>query len=228
MNTSIDQLVMLLSSDWFFLKWHLLGLNTLPEVKAALQRRCRVLVEEFLDGEVDYWMISFTPERISLTQDKFFRFAASNKLSESDIKILQNIADGNVGCEQNDVSLLMNLTLLLIRIPSEASQEPLASNIVGVIRATSMMFELDTSSMDSEWLSSNSKWDSKLRQITKDLPEYVADFAQDLMTISNKFLLFWDALLEKLDGSEKTSLIAWYRATALELVGHHIEFPLAK
>jgi hypothetical protein len=83
-------------------------------------------------------------------------------------------------------------------------------------------------SMAAEFLSSNSAWDKQLREMTPDLPEYLADFAQDIVTGWDKFLLFWRMVLGKLDTDQKVSLIAWYKATALKLVGHHIELPLAE
>jgi len=76
MTNSIDQLVILLSADWFLPKWHLLGLHSTPQAIAAFQRRCRALTLEFSDGEVDYWLVSFEEERIAQTRDNFYAAAA--------------------------------------------------------------------------------------------------------------------------------------------------------
>lgn len=230
MSKSIDQLVMLLSSDWFLPKWHLLGLGAQPEAKAALQKSCRTLTVEFLDGEVDYWMISFDPARIGRTQANFFAAVVRSKLSVSDVEVLQRIANRTEDEEndQRDASLLVSLTLLLTTSGAEVADESLGERVISAVRSTSRAFELDMASIAPEWLCSNSEWDKQLREMTADLPEYLADFAQDLVTSSNKFLLFWKALMGKVDTDQRASLVAWYKVTALKLVGQHIELPLTE
>lgn len=230
MSKTIDQLVMLLSSDWFFSKWHLLGLGSPPVAREALQQSCRALTVEFLDGEVDYWMISFDPERIRRTQANFFAAAVRSKLSESDVDVLQRIANRTEDEENghHDASLLVSLTLLLATSGAEAADEFLDKSVISRVRSTSRTFEFDMESMAPEWLCSRTEWDMRLREMTNDLPEFLADFAQDIITSSTKFHVFWKAVIEKLDTSQKASLVAWYQATALKLVGQHIELPLAE
>ena len=230
MSCPIDQLIMLLSSDWFLPKWHLLGLEAPPKAKAALQQHCRAMTMELLDGEVNYWMISFDAERIERTQADFFSGALKSKLPKFDIEILGRIADRTKDEEngQHNASLLISLTLLLTTCPTEAADLPLAPSIISTVRSTSHIFELDIKSMATESSCSTSEWDKRLRETTPDLPEYIADFAQDIVTNGNKFFLFWKAVLGNLDTDQKLSLIAWYKTAALKLVGHRIELPFAE
>jgi len=218
---------MLLSSDWFFPKWELIGLRTPSHTKLHLQMVCRTLTVEFLAGEHDYWMISFAPARIHRTEGKFFAALGSSELSESDLDVLRNIAERDADVErvQFDTSILVSLTLHLTRSGAESATESLGERVLSEVRSAVRILELDTDGMTEEWLCSNSDWDQQLRQATADLPEYIADFAEDLVTGTDKFNCFWKTVTGELDAEERASLANWYREAALDLAGQTIELP---
>ena len=62
-----DDLVMLLSTDWFLPYWFVLGIGAEDERKVCVKEGCRKIVKQIMSGAREYWHVSFSEERISET-----------------------------------------------------------------------------------------------------------------------------------------------------------------
>src|SRR6267142_2238588 len=83
MTPMMDIIVMLLSSDWFFEKWSLLGLDAELNDKRRLQELCRRIVGQILANAKKYWSADFSEERKSVTSRMFFDSVACRGLGDS-------------------------------------------------------------------------------------------------------------------------------------------------
>jgi hypothetical protein len=226
MNKNIDQLAMLLSTDWFLNFWPSLGLQSPLASRLKMKDRCRDIVVDFFAGESDYWLVSFDDSRIRSTYDSFFAAAAAVKLIGRDVEFLRRIANQTAtdlaDAEQNE--LLESLTQLLVsdRDPDVIKHLPLH-----LIETVSLIY-LDIKNANVDFVSfsmrSGTKWDQQIRNMTSGLPEYLADFASSLTSQTMSFPKFWGALTNNIASqSELQLLIRWYEETAMELVNRQLE-----
>src|ERR1700685_961556 len=70
-----DKLIMLLSTDWFFEYWPLIGLCIEKNRRNCLKTECREFVTQFVGGASEYWNISFAEDRLTATQTDFLAAA---------------------------------------------------------------------------------------------------------------------------------------------------------
>jgi hypothetical protein len=227
MTQIIDQLAMLLSTDWFAGKWCQFGMKSNSQIREAMKKKCRAIVSQLLDGESDYWSISFDDGRIRRTYDSFFSAATDSKLDASDIEFLRQIADQTpVEIKESEtIALLNSLTELLVADSSPEVAKNLSEDtitiVISIYTATSMI-DIDFVAL---CVNSNTDWDMKLREMTSGLPEYLADFATDICEQRSHFVQFWAQLVENISENELKNLRQWYSNTALELTQRNLEFP---
>jgi hypothetical protein len=227
MNQIIDQLAMLLSTDWFLGQWTLFGMKSDVPAREAMKEKCRTIVSQLFNGESDYWLVSFEDARIRNTYDSFFSAAVESKLHTSDIEFLREIADQTQGemKEANNTSLLKSLTQLLVSDSSPGVVKNLSSEVVAAIASTFAATSVNEVDFVPLCLISNTDWDKKIRDMTSGLPEYLADFASDVCERMLHFVQFWRQLNEKISLNERAQLLEWYSDTALELTKRNLEFP---
>lgn len=222
MKKNVDQLSMLLSSDWFADKWFLLGFWSDRLCRREMKRRCRQIVEEIFDGEQDYWQASFDDRRVNGTFEKFLLVAKESCLLEHDISRLKLIANGD-DSDMSEASLLENLTHLLINDRDQETLRNVTVTLVDKISAIWASFDVGFDFV-SESLASTSEWDAWLKTKTPGLPEYLADFSLNVYRKQGLFEKFWGKVLCDITNEEKDMLIAWYRGMAKELADCEISF----
>lgn len=227
MNQIIDQLAMLLSTDWFLGQSALFGMKSDVPAREAMKEKCRDVVLRLFDGESDYWLVSFEDARIRNTYDRFFSAAVESKLHTSDIEFLRQIADQTQSemKEADNTLLLKSLTQLLVSDSSSEVVKNLSSEVVATIASTFAAASINEMDFVSVCLGSNTDWDKKIRGMTPGLPEYLADFASDICERMLHFVQFWRQLNEKISSDERAQLLGWYSDTALELTKRSLEIP---
>lgn len=227
MNQIIDQLAMLLSTDWFLGQWIIFGMKSDMPARETMKEKCRTIVLQLFDGESDYWLVSFEDTRIRSTYDSFFSAAIESKLHISDIEFLREIADQTQieMKEASNISLLKSLTQLLVSEPSPEVVKNLSSEVVAEIASAFVAASVNEMDFVAPCLNSNTDWDKKIREMTSGLPEYLADFASDVCERTQYFVQFWRQLNEKFSSKERAQLLEWYSDTAFELTKRNLEFP---
>src|SRR5215470_15905210 len=65
----IDIVLMLLSTDWFYDHWDMIGLDIDQSKRRLFHTGCRDIVKEIMSGETDYWQTDFSEIRLSKTQE---------------------------------------------------------------------------------------------------------------------------------------------------------------
>jgi hypothetical protein len=73
-DTMVDQVVMLLSTDWFLPYWSLIGIEA-DEERLCVQKGCRQIVHEVMNGATDYYSVNFSYERLRATRRSVHAFA---------------------------------------------------------------------------------------------------------------------------------------------------------
>ena len=60
----LDHLVMLLSADWFFPYWDLIGIFTKDKRKSLLREGCREIVRQIMSTATQYYGTNFSVARV--------------------------------------------------------------------------------------------------------------------------------------------------------------------
>ncbi|WP_211443569.1 hypothetical protein [Collimonas humicola] len=225
MNPITDKIAMLLSTDWFFGKWHLWGLQSAEDVRRSMQQRCRSIVLDLLAGESDYWEVSFTEERLRRTFDDFFVAATESKMLGKDIDFLRQVASETVleSQEMSDISLLEILTQMLVSDLDSASKSGMPRELISKI---AMFFEdLSVSGVISECENPKSDWDKKIRDATADMPTRLGDFLLAVREQRHHFIQFWERLVATTSREERNQLRIWYNNAAFDLFGSQVDLP---
>jgi hypothetical protein len=227
MTQIIDQIVFLLSADWFMEKWYLLGMNSDLPTREAMKQKCRTIACELLDGTSDYWLVSFDNIRLERTYRDFFSATIDCKMDVSDVEILRQIADQTPVeiTEFENTTLLKSLTELLVSHPGTEVDENLSTNIIETATSTYAATRIIDVDFVTLCLSSKTDWDVKLRNLTSGLPEYLADFATDICEQRHHFVRFWALLVEQISEKERKNLLQWYQKTALDLTKRRVQPP---
>src|SRR5262249_15263754 len=77
MEMMIDQMIMLLSSDWFLPYWGMIGQSIDQQLQICVQQGCRAIVKQIVCGVEEYWLASFTVERQAETRSMFEKLSGS-------------------------------------------------------------------------------------------------------------------------------------------------------
>jgi len=114
MRGAFDRLAMLLSADWFRPHWHSIGIRVTLSQCAQFSEQCRDIVRRIMDGQMEYWNISFEESRTIDTYTRFFRLAEQCKFDQQDLEILTRIADESIfdSADSADGTLMLSLTQL--------------------------------------------------------------------------------------------------------------------
>jgi hypothetical protein len=225
MTPKADILAMLLSSDWFFEKWWLLGLHASPNEKRQLQKLCRQIVKQILGDAKQYWLVSFSEERKSVTSRMLFGAVSSCGLADSFAARIRELADGKGKREskKNFDVLFSATTEALIARPPQALPTSVIESVEHNWRIP-VSEELDSIETLAE--RSRTPWDTRMRSLTPDLPAYLPDWVVTICNQTSQCRKFWNSLVDSLSSADRTTLIQWYVAEARELAGAEFHPPI--
>jgi len=222
MNNRIDQIAMLLSTDWFADKWHLLGIQSDLLRCQKMKQKCRGLVDDLFGNELDYWLVSFEEVRIESTRKKFFSATVECSLEAQDIDRFNRILEDSEW-EMNDASILENLTRLLSANPDDETLEGLPRRLAE--KVANIWAKVDAPiDLKAELNASTTQWDLDIQKRTPGLPEYLGDFAISVCSKLSFFQQFWSHAMQNISKDERDKLLSWYRRMAQELAGVQIIF----
>lgn len=221
MKGALDRLVMLLSADWFKSHWHNIGISAESSQRERFLLECRYIVRRMMAGQSEYWQISFEAGRVNDTYSHFFRSAEQCEFDQHDLAILRGIADESIfetpGYE--NAALMLSLTQLFVQDPkfqlaNGGELSPLLVEKLGIICDTQVVPDF------GDWcLTSQTEWDVALRDLTPDLPDHLADFAELLFNQIDSSRKIWAHITSTVSGNERNLLAKLYSETAEELAG---------
>lgn len=226
MKGSLDRLVMLLSSDWFRSHWHDIGLMVAVGEQEQLVQDCRDIVRRMMDGQTEYWNISFEESRISATYNLFFGAIVRCKLGQHDVEILRSVADESIflatGSGGSD-ALILSLTQLFVQDPSFRIENG-GELSTKVIEKLSVICDAKVAP-DFRLLcqASTTSWDHVLRMLTPDLPDHLADFAELIFNQIDESSRIWAQISSTLNDEDQELLANLYSKAAEDLTGQRID-----
>lgn len=225
MNVQVYNLAMLLSVDWFFDSWSLLGARSTLKEKQLLQKQCRKIVEKILGGETEYWQCNFDSKRIESTKKLLLEAVNKSEAPESDALIFEGLISDKFLEENTTIELLTSLTNLLSTDTDPDVRGNLPLSLVDKVRGAFQAAYKDLPNFSSICLTPTTDWDKKILACTPDLPWYLGDFATSICKRTNVYVRFWTELTLIASPTELAALTLWYQENARLLAGIEIETP---
>lgn len=213
---------MLLSSDWFIPAWSICGLSSPVVVRQKIKECCRKIVSNIMIGEESYWDVEFSDERKRATDDCLVKCLIECRAAPHDIEVIRRLVGDGAGGAESKYDQVLASTLFSL-LASEYSrnidmQEGLSPKIFSVV----------SSSIDSaggieevKLLAKQavSDWDMWLGNVTKDVPRFFINVAQDICDATDGFSKSWAVINDRLSIDEQEMLVAWLNKWGLLLAG---------
>ena len=213
----IDQVVMLLSADWFAPYWHLIGIFAEDKKGSRLRKGCREIVRQIIGSATQYWHTNFSEARVKETRAMLDALIKRCDLEE----VTVNRIAGLISREDSPVDngtrwLIVMMTEQLLDRSVNAHLHPATTE--GLREKWSQLQNLDDFDFQAYCLNSASTWDRYLRNTTPDLPGMLADYVSAIASDS-KFDVLWAFINVKLTAKQKHELLSWYRSRGQSLTG---------
>lgn len=212
-----DKVVMLLSADWFFPHWHLIGIFTDDRKKSLLREGCREIVRQIMSTATQYWHTNFSEARVKESRAMFDVLLKRCDLEEVSVnRIIGLISSEGSPIDEGTRWLIVSMTEKLLNGSITA---PLDISITeGLRREWEELQNLDEIDFEGSCLNSASIWDRYLRNTTPDLPAMLADYVS-VIASNSKFDVLWGFINVKLTAKQRHELLSWYRSTGQSLTG---------
>lgn len=211
MTNFLDQLIMLLSTDWFKPYWPILGLCLDDSEKELIQKGCREIVSQIIGGAKEYWLAIFSTGRREETRSLFDSLIGDSRAAS----VLVNAAAEWTDISDEDMKASWLFDSLTDELVSGETNESLELHFD--IRSVVLEKRPDRTSLEVDFRElcekSGSKWDRYTRQLTPTLPTYLADSLFSFLT-AQRFKSLWLSLSGSLTPEQRDELISWYRAVA--------------
>ncbi len=214
-DTTPDKTAMLLSTDWFLPFWSLVGIDS-ERARQCFQKGCREVVLQFVGSESNYYLISFSSDRIEQTRQRLMMLARNCKFKNDALSaldaLLTNVPDRNQ--LQKTAWLFRYLHKELM---TDAEMDPSTKTILEDTRKKfSFMDDLE---LQEACLQSRTSWDRYIRNLTPEISDSLANLvSEDFFSASElKYLL------KQLTPMRRDQLHARFRALATAKTGLDLE-----
>lgn len=211
MMNFLDQLIMLLSTDWFKPYWIILGIDLDDSEKGLIQKGCRKIVLQIIGGAKEYWLAIFSNSRREETRSLFHALIGGSRAAS----VLSNMAAEWADISDEDMKASWIFDTLTEELVTGETDESLkldsgVRSVVLARRPERTSLEIDFRDLCER---SGATWDRYTRQLTPTLPTFLADSLLSFLT-ARRFKSLWFSVCHSLTSEQRDELIGWYRARA--------------
>lgn len=214
-----DKVMMLLSSDWFFPYWGVIGITIDDDKKReSLQHGCRTIVAQFMSRASEYWHISFDPGRVERTRTMFENLVRTASLPRNINDLILGLGHGHGDTEGTGTdSVMFALTERLRTVTAHADSVYLSAGIREIVEQVAVKYVTEVN-WEQLCLRSATTWDRYLRRITPEQQTYLADILVSELLVES-FQPFWREVTARLNVKQQEELMNWYRTSAKSIMG---------
>lgn len=238
----IDDIILLLSTDWFFDYWPAIGIGIEKRKKALLQTGCRAIVKQILSTKLgpveNYHMRDFTEDRLACTRTLLLELVNQHGLDECEQAAIFSALEKKRYSNNSlyRIRVLEDITALVVEDRLNDTEAHLAEPIKQVLLSawhyklvdhSEDVLVSDIANFDFEFanLNSPSAWDGFIRSLTSDQHSMLSD----LVSVDDKIVcnldFVWCLAAELLSDVARKELADWYREIFLELTGEALPMP---
>jgi len=228
---NVDRFAMLLSTDWFLEFWPRIGIVVSKQEAALLQEGFRDIVRHIVLGAEQYWLASFSVERIQETYRMLQKLLKSSGVRKSVTDRIGRLAAGwpqGLVVDETTAWVLTSITRMLSDnslTQDSADSAKLDRSIRSLVITAYANSQPDSIDLEQQNLQSKSRWDEYVRKLTPDLPTYLSDYLSAGLLKQTEFERFWDLVRASLTPEQREEVLNWYRAAAHSIYDEEISLP---
>ncbi len=204
-----DELIMLLSTDWFLSCWAEIGIDISEEKKICVQQGCRKIVAQILGDAESKFMSDFSNERMRETEARLLTLLqecdADAELSQTR-KEWANLSDQ----ERNAAWSCARRNTAILRGMVSESGPFLDFAIRAELTKRWKEYDVDASAYRDACLNSKTDWDLRA-QVAWNGPEVLVGQLRSVLQY-RRLRKFWNQLRQRLTQQQLHDLVSWYRA----------------
>jgi hypothetical protein len=205
----IDELIMLLSTDWFLPYWNEIGITIVDEKKIGIQVGCRELVKQILHGADSLFLMDFSEERRQDTDAKF-RSLLQTWDAETEVSATWKEWANLSHEELTKAWACSHLNLKLSSGDVSEGTLHLEFAVRTEVVRTWEKFALKPSRFRDISLSSRTEWDVYVGKLFGK-PHTLASQLRKVL-LDHRLRAFWADISERLTSQQLQELISWYRS----------------
>ncbi|HEX7286558.1 MAG TPA: hypothetical protein VF532_10265 [Candidatus Angelobacter sp.] len=204
-DNAADKVAMLLSTDWFQPYWPVIGLNVTLESMSCIQKGCRDIVSSMVGVAEEYWLISFSEERVRATREAVLALAGRCGLDAASAERLNDLCRERPQREEREKTAWL-FRMVLAELAGDNSLTP---EVRLVLENADGTFQFD------DKFHAQSGWDRRIRDLTPDLPTFLSDWIS-VGVLAEAAL---DHILTSLNTEQQQLLRARFKVAAVRLTG---------
>jgi len=232
---SVDYLVMLLSTDWFFEYWPAIGIGVAKAKKTPLQLGCRSIVKQILavSGEEakENFNVSFDFHRVMRSRELFVELLAKSELDCCATSTIQAALDQKQ-CSAKTLETLEDVTRMQLQNMLNGVPPKLDPSVKQTLHKawkhkqtfTQGWQPIDHLDFGQLNLALSSQWDREM-WLTPDIATCLSDQISVNKNIVPALEYIWCLVSEDLNSEQKKELIDWYCAITENLTGSVLKLP---
>ena len=209
-----DQLIMLLSTDWFFPYWAEIGIVIREDKRIGIQQGCRELVRRILHGASSLFLIDFSLERRKETD---FGFLALLRACDAESEVLATWEEwAKLTHEELSKSWTcshLNQRLSVGDVPTGIP--PLDATVRREVIELWNKYAVKPSLFRDVSKNSTTDWDVYIRSLSGK-PEFLPSQLRKVL-LSQRLRPFWANVRERLTPPQIQQLVRWYQAMITSL-----------
>lgn len=210
-DTTADYVAMLLSTDWFFPYWPMIGLEVGDE-RACFKEGCREIVKELMAGAEQYYDVAFTADHLAATRHSMLGLARQCNFSSKATQRIDELCTPKVKHNEMQTTAWMFRMILMKELLYD---EQLDANIRELLLRAHEQFASDNVALERCCVQSSTEWDIYTRSLTPDLPACLSDFVSVALIPEAQL----DFVFRRLSGDQRSALLNEYRAAKLRMTG---------
>ena len=204
-DTTADTLVMLLSTDWFLPYWSTIGIEA-KKRKDCIQQGCREIVRHMIAGAEEYYLISFSEDRVNATREALQALAAKCGLDSASSERIAELSAPRPERHWQETTAW----LLTVALDELLQDDQLEASIKATLQRAKANFSFDDLDFEQLCMNSRSQWDAYIRQLTPELPTSLSNWIAVAVLAEAKL----DCVLRELNAEQQQHLLARFRGIA--------------
>jgi hypothetical protein len=203
-----DDLIMLLSTDWFLPHWADIGIDLAEDRRIGIQQGCRQIINQILNGAESLFYCNFSEERKEETRSKFLELL---RAWNAEAEVTATYQEW-LGLSRPDLNAAwtcshLNQKISLGDIPIDIPE--LDREVRAAVLKVWDQYALKPSTFRDICLNSKTEWDAYTRTALGEPSSLASQLHRVLL--DHRLREFWIHLSQSLTSHQLQDLVSWYR-----------------
>jgi hypothetical protein len=209
-----DELIILLSTDWFLAYWQRIGIDLAGAKKICIQQGCRTIVSLMVGNANRMYQVDFTEERKRKTDAEFSSLLIECN-SDEELTATRKEWENRTDKDNNAGWSWYHLNQIICSPRVEERFPVLSEDVRSCVSDVWKQYDFRESDTRASCSSSFSEWDVRIHSVLGG-PDTLHALLNHVLR-DHKLQAFWDRLQERLTAVQLLKLIDWYREATIAM-----------